>query len=181
MHRAGIAEGVEAIVDLADIAIEYPKRGRTPASARSSGSTLQIGRGEVIGLVGESGSGKTTIGRALVGLLPIVEGTASVVGIEHGRSATQGARARVRKDVSFVFQDPGSSLNPRLPIGESIGEPLLLHGEAKGAELEQAGGGTARPGAAAPGDAQPLPARALRRPAAAGRHRPGARAGARSC
>ena len=80
MHRAGIEDGVEPIVDLVDIAIEYPKRGRTPAFRAVEGLTLQIGRGEVMGLVGESGSGKTTIGRALVGLLPIVEGTASVVG-----------------------------------------------------------------------------------------------------
>ena len=65
-HRAGIEEGVEPIVDLVDIAIEYPKRGRTPAFRAVEGVTLQIGRGEVMGLVGESGSGKTTIGRALV-------------------------------------------------------------------------------------------------------------------
>jgi len=133
-HRAGIAEGVEPIVDLVDIAIEYPKRGRTPAFRAVEGLTLQLGRGEVMGLVGESGSGKTTIGRALVGLLPIVVGTATV-----GGSNLIGVKPKelrdLRHDVSFVFQDPGSSLNPRLPIGESIGEPLLLHGEAKGAAL----------------------------------------------
>ncbi len=134
VHRAGLADGVDPIVDLVDVAIEYPKRGRTPAFRAVEGVTLQLGVGEVMGLVGESGSGKTTIGRALVGLLPIVQGTASVVG-----SSLAGVNAKdlrkVRRDVSFVFQDPGSSLNPRLPIGESIGEPLLLHGEAKGAEL----------------------------------------------
>jgi peptide/nickel transport system ATP-binding protein len=134
VHRAGLAPGVEPIVDLVDIAIEYPKRGRTPAFRAVEGLTLQLGVGEVMGLVGESGSGKTTIGRALVGLLPIVEGTASVVGSSLVGVNVKDLRA-VRRDVSFVFQDPGSSLNPRLPIGESIGEPLLLHGEAKGAAL----------------------------------------------
>ena len=134
VHRAGLADGVEPIVDLVDIAIEYPKRGRTPAFRAVEGVTLQLGVGEVMGLVGESGSGKTTIGRALVGLLPIVQGTASVVGSSLVGVNTKDLRA-VRRNVSFVFQDPGSSLNPRLPIGESIGEPLLLHGEAKGAEL----------------------------------------------
>ncbi|MGS0688433.1 ABC transporter ATP-binding protein [Nakamurella sp. GG22] len=134
VHRTGIEPGVEAIVDLVNVAIEYPKRGRTPAFRAVEHLTMQIGRGEVMGLVGESGSGKTTIGRALVGLLPIVEGTASVVGSSLVNVNTKDLRG-LRKDVSFVFQDPGSSLNPRLPIGESIGEPLLLHGEAKGAAL----------------------------------------------
>jgi len=89
----------------------------------------------VMGLVGESGSGKTTIGRALVGLLPIVEGTATVVGSNLVGVSPKELRT-VRQDVSFVFQDPGSSLNPRMPIGESIGEPLLLHGMKKGRELD---------------------------------------------
>ena len=134
VQRAGIQAGVEPIVDLVGIAIEYPKRGRTPAFRAVEDVTLQIGRGEVMGLVGESGSGKTTIGRALVGLLPVVEGTASVVGSNLVGVHPKELRT-LRKDVSFVFQDPGSSLNPRLPIGESIGEPLLLHGEAKGPAL----------------------------------------------
>jgi peptide/nickel transport system ATP-binding protein len=134
VHRAGLADGVEAIVELTDVAIEYPKRGRTPAFRAVEGLTLQLGRGEVMGLVGESGSGKTTVGRALVGLLPIVEGTATVVGSNLVGVAPKELRT-LRKDVSFVFQDPGSSLNPRIPIGESIGEPLLLHGLGKGKEL----------------------------------------------
>ncbi len=134
VFRAGLAEGVEAIVELTDVAIEYPKRGRTPAFRAVEGLTLQLGRGEVMGLVGESGSGKTTIGRALVGLLPIVEGAAKVVGSDMVGINPKQLR-KVRQDVSFVFQDPGSSLNPRLPIGESIGEPLLLHGMGKGKEL----------------------------------------------
>jgi peptide/nickel transport system ATP-binding protein len=86
--------------------------------------------------VGESGSGKTTIGRALVGLLPFVEGTASVLGRDMVKA--RGAALReLRQGLSIVFQDPGSSLNPRLPIGESIGEPLLLHKIAKGRDLSQ--------------------------------------------
>lgn len=123
------------VVDLVDVAIEYPKRGRTPAFRAVDGVSLSIRRGEVLGLVGESGSGKTTIGRALVGLLPFVEGTATV--LDHDMIGI-GRRdlGSVRSDVSFVFQDPGSSLNPRLPIGESIGEPLKLAKVAKGAALD---------------------------------------------
>ena len=118
------------------MAIEYPKRGRTPAFRAVDGVTIDVGQGEVVGLVGESGSGKTTIGRAIVGLLPFVEGTASVLGTDMVGISKDDLR-KVRRDVSFVFQDPGSSLNPRLPVGESIGEPLLLSKVAKGAALSK--------------------------------------------
>jgi peptide/nickel transport system ATP-binding protein len=97
---------------------------------------LTIGRGEVVGLVGESGSGKTTVGRAAVGLLPVAGGSLSVNGVELAGIKPKDLRA-VRQDVSIVFQDPGSSLNPRLPIGESIGEPMRLHKVAAGAELNK--------------------------------------------
>lgn len=131
---AGVAAGVESIVDLRDVSIEYPKRGRLPAFRAVNKITLAVGKGEVVGLVGESGSGKTTVGRAIVGLLPFVEGTAEVVGKSMVGISKNDLRD-VRRDVSFVFQDPGSSLNPRLPIGESIGEPLLLRKMASGKEL----------------------------------------------
>jgi ABC-type glutathione transport system ATPase component len=98
------------------------------------GISFGVAAGEVLSLVGESGSGKTTIGRAIVGLLPFIEGEARVLGIDMVGIDKERLRT-VRRDVSFVFQDPGSSLNPRLPIGESIGEPLLLQRVAKGKEL----------------------------------------------
>jgi peptide/nickel transport system ATP-binding protein len=125
-----------AVVDLRGVAIEYPKRGRNPAFRAVDGVSLSIDTAEVVGLVGESGSGKTTIGRAVVGLLPFVEGTASVLGTDMVGISKNDLRT-VRRDVSFVFQDPGSSLNPRLPVGESIGEPLLLAKVAKGAALSK--------------------------------------------
>ncbi len=123
------------VVELHKVAIEYPKRGRTPAFRAIDDVSLSIAQGEVLGLVGESGSGKTTIGRALVGLLPFVEGRASVLGHDMVGIKKRDLGA-VRSDVSFVFQDPGSSLNPRLPIGESIGEPLRLAKVARGSALD---------------------------------------------
>jgi peptide/nickel transport system ATP-binding protein len=117
----------ERIVDLRGVSIEYPKRGRTPAFRAVDQIDLDIGAGEVVGLVGESGSGKTTVGRAIVGLLPFVEGEADVLGTSMNGISKDELR-KVRRELSFVFQDPGSSLNPRLPIGESVGEPLLLAG-----------------------------------------------------
>jgi peptide/nickel transport system ATP-binding protein len=124
---ADAASRGELVVDLRNVAVEYPKRGRVPAFRAVDKVSLTIGQREVVGLVGESGSGKTTIGRAIVGLLPFVEGEAVVLGTNMVGVSKDDLR-NVRRDLSFVFQDPGSSLNPRLPIGESIGEPLLLNG-----------------------------------------------------
>ena len=132
---AAVAAEHADIIDLRNVAIEYPKRGRSPAFRAIDGVTLAVGRGEVVGLVGESGSGKTTIGRAIVGLLPFVEGEANVLGINMV-GIDRHDLGVVRRNVSFVFQDPGSSLNPRLPIGESIGEPLRLAKVARGAALD---------------------------------------------
>lgn len=123
-------------LDARDLVIEYPGRGRIPAFRAVDGITMDIKRGEVVGLVGESGSGKTTVGRAVVGLLPVTEGSLRIGGHEMVGIGAQELR-QLRNDVSIVFQDPGSSLNPRLPIGQSIGEPLLLRKLARGAELNK--------------------------------------------
>ena len=128
----------EPVLELTDVAIEYPKQGRVPAFRAVEGANLVIYPGEVVGLVGESGSGKTTIGRAAVGLLPVAAGTMKVVGQDISAAKRNGRQLHeMRRHVGMVFQDPSSSLNPRLPIGESIGEPMFLAGVAKGAELQQ--------------------------------------------
>jgi len=122
------------VLKLSNVTIEYPKRGRIPAFVAVKNFNLEIYPGEIVGLVGESGSGKTTVGRASIGLLPIREGSIEIVGkdISH---ASQKELSGIRRHTGIVFQDPASSLNPRLPIGESIGEPLLLAGIANRAEL----------------------------------------------
>ncbi|MDR1635098.1 MAG: dipeptide ABC transporter ATP-binding protein [Bifidobacteriaceae bacterium] len=119
-----------------NLTLEYPRRGRTPAFRAVEDFGLSIGAGEVVGLVGESGSGKSTVGRAVVGLLPVHAGSLKVAGFELKGIGSKDLR-RARAGVSIVFQDPGSSLNPRLPIGQSIGEPLALHRLARGKELDQ--------------------------------------------
>lgn len=121
---------------LDDVDIVYPKQGRRPAFRAAQNINLRVDPGEVVGLVGESGSGKTTIGRAAVALLPVAKGRIVVDGrdITH---AKQSDLLPFRKSVGIVFQDPGSSLNPRLPVGESIGEPLFLHEKLRGAELSK--------------------------------------------
>ncbi len=127
---------VEPILRFENVAIEYPKRGRIPAFRAVEGIDLEVYPGEIVGLVGESGSGKTTLGRAAVGLLPVAEGRLTVVGTDISDASLKDLRP-IRRRTGIVFQDPGSSLNPRMPIGQSIGEPLLLAGEAKGAELDR--------------------------------------------
>ncbi|ROR72572.1 ABC transporter ATP-binding protein [Bogoriella caseilytica] len=116
--------------------ITYPKRGRTPAFKAVDGVNLVVGRGEVVGLVGESGSGKTTIGRAAIGLVPASGGRLEIAG-SNLAGIRRGDLKKLRARIGVVFQDPGSSLNPRLPLGESIGEPLFLHRGIKGRQLAQ--------------------------------------------
>lgn len=128
----------DPVLELTDVAIEYPKQGRVPAFRAVEGANLVIYPGQVVGLVGESGSGKTTIGRAAVGLLPVAAGTMRVVGEDISAAKKNGKQLhQVRRHIGMVFQDPSSSLNPRLPIGESIGEPMFLAGEAKGLALQK--------------------------------------------
>jgi peptide/nickel transport system ATP-binding protein len=122
-----ISEDATAALLLEDVSIEYPKRGRVPAFRAVDGASIKIQPGEVLGLVGESGSGKTTIARAIVGLVPIAEGAMRVAGQDMVGVDGKQLRA-VRRKLGIVFQDPGSSLNPRWPVGISIGEPLELAG-----------------------------------------------------
>ena len=124
------------VLKIENVTIEYPKRGRIPAFIAVKDFSLEIFPGEIVGLVGESGSGKTTVGRAAIGLIPIKSGKIEIVG-EDISHATQKDLAKIRRHTGIVFQDPASSLNPRLPIGESIGEPIFLAGLAKGDALNK--------------------------------------------
>ncbi|GAA1963069.1 ABC transporter ATP-binding protein [Microbacterium aquimaris] len=126
----------ENVLHMKDLVIEYPKRGRVPAFRAVDGIDLDIRKGEVVGLVGESGSGKTTIGRAAIGLLPVHSGDLEVAGRKMS-GVSRGDLRSVRRDIGIVFQDPGSSLNPRIPVGESIAEPLLLAGGFGRKEMNQ--------------------------------------------
>ena len=97
--------------------------------------SLSIDAGETVALVGESGSGKSTIGKALMSLLPFdgdirIDGR-SVKGL--GRHSLRS----VRRDVQMIFQDPYASLDPRMCVGDQVGEPLLVHGLAQGAMLRE--------------------------------------------
>lgn len=132
-----VVDGVvlgDPVLELTNLVLEYPKRGSQPVFRAVDDVTFTVSKGEVVGLVGESGSGKTTIGRAAVGLLPIAGGGLRVDGVDM-TNAKRRELQELRRRVGIVFQDPGSSLNPRIPIGESVGEPLYLHERLRGKEL----------------------------------------------
>ena len=126
----------QPVLKLTNVTIEYPKHGRIPAFVAVEDFSLEIFPGEIVGLVGESGSGKTTVGRASIGLIPIKAGQLEVVGKDISGASHKELR-HIRRNTGIVFQDPASSLNPRLPIGESIGEPLYLAKIAKDKELDK--------------------------------------------
>jgi ABC-type microcin C transport system duplicated ATPase subunit YejF len=100
------------------------------------GVTFTIGVGETLGLVGESGCGKTTAGRAVLRLIEPTSGKVEVGGTD----ITQLGKAEMRpyrRQMQIIFQDPFSSLNPRMNAGEIVGEPLLVHGVANKREREE--------------------------------------------
>jgi peptide/nickel transport system ATP-binding protein len=115
----------QPVLAFSKVSIEYPKRGRVPAFLAAKEINLEIRPGEVLGLVGESGSGKTTVGRAAVGLLPVKSGSLIVAGKDISKTKKSELQ-ELRSKLGIVFQDPGSSLNPRWSIAQSIAEPLVL-------------------------------------------------------
>ncbi|KJL47285.1 Oligopeptide transport ATP-binding protein OppF [Microbacterium hydrocarbonoxydans] len=111
------------ILEVQDLVIRYGKR----AAPAVEDVSFSIARGETLGLVGESGSGKTTIGRAILGLVPVASGRI----LFDGRDITEAGpseRRALQGDLRAVFQDPFSSLNPRRPIGDALTEPLRVAG-----------------------------------------------------
>src|SRR5207244_2008396 len=98
--------------------------------------SFAIRPGETFGLVGESGCGKTTVGRTLLRLVPATAGSVSFEGRDVF-SLPGGELKRLRRDMQIIFQDPYSSLDPRMPVGEIVGEGLLVHGIGNKKEREE--------------------------------------------
>ncbi len=95
-----------------------------------------IDRGTSLGVVGQSGSGKSTLARAVMQITPINSGQILFDGTELSSLPSKKLRS-IRKRMQMVFQDPGGSLNEFMRVGKIISEPLLVHGLAKGKELER--------------------------------------------
>ena len=131
----------DTILEVQDLHVRFPVFGgvipRKKAEVRAvDGVSLTLRRGETIGLVGESGCGKTTVGRAIVNILRAMNYRVEVTGrVLYHRDAevvdlaslTRAGMRRYRSDLQMVFQDPYSSLNPRMTVGATIEEPLKIH------------------------------------------------------
>jgi peptide/nickel transport system ATP-binding protein/oligopeptide transport system ATP-binding protein len=123
------------LVDVQRLVKYFPVRGgllqRVVAQVKAVDDVSFFVRpGETLGLVGESGCGKTTVGRTILRLIPHTSGRVLFEGKDLF-SARGGGLKRLRKDIQIIFQDPYSSLDPRVPIGISVGEGLQIHGVAK--------------------------------------------------
>src|SRR2546426_3196122 len=115
----------DPLLDVNNLVVEYPVGARIVHAV--SGVSLQIARGETLGLVGESGCGKSTLGRAVLQLRRPTSGRVLFDG--HDLTTMQGDALRLmRRRVQLIFQDPIASLNPRRKIGDIVAEPLVIAG-----------------------------------------------------
>jgi len=121
------------LLQVTDLVKHFPLRGgnfvrhQVGEIQAVSGVSLTIAPAETLGLVGESGCGKSTTGRAILQLIQPTSGSV----VFDGRELTElkgGELRRMRRHIQVVFQDPFASLDPRLPVGEAIAEPLQIHG-----------------------------------------------------
>src|SRR5262245_184 len=120
-------------VDVRELKVHFPVGGRwLPWQKRRvvravDDVSFRIHRGKTLGLVGESGCGKTTLALAILQLRPITSGEVLVDGEPLSRYRGDPPRS-VRRQVQLVFQNPAAALDPRMTIGQAIGEPLVIHG-----------------------------------------------------
>jgi peptide/nickel transport system ATP-binding protein len=116
------------LLEVENLVVEYPsKKFRARPFRALTDINIRIGQGETLGLVGESGSGKTTLGRAVLGLAPVTGGRIIFEGNDISQ-ATRKQRRTLSRDLQVVFQDPYTSLNPALEIGDILAEPLGVQG-----------------------------------------------------
>ncbi|MCP2291849.1 dipeptide ABC transporter ATP-binding protein [Nocardia amikacinitolerans] len=122
---AGVGERVP-VLEVCDLVVEFPGPFGRPRFRAVDGVSLSIAAGETVGLVGESGSGKSTIGRCVAALQRPTSGAVRVRGQDIAGLSQRRLRP-IRRRFGFVFQDPASSLNPRMTVGDCVAEPMIVH------------------------------------------------------
>jgi oligopeptide transport system ATP-binding protein len=116
----------DVVLETRALAKHFPGKRRSGAVRAVDGVDLQLRRGETLGVVGESGCGKSTLAKLLVGLERPTSGSIMVRGDELAGLRGAGLR-RARRHIQMVLQDPYTSLNPRMTVGDIIGEPFEIH------------------------------------------------------
>ena len=118
----------DTLVSVRDLVKHFPVEGSDDVVRAVDGVTFQIIAGETLGLVGESGCGKSTVGRCLLRLIEPTGGQVNFQGRDILALDKKELR-QVRREMQIIFQDPYASLNPRMKIGDIVGEPLVIHNE----------------------------------------------------
>lgn len=131
----------EALLNVEDLTMHFPIykglfRKQVGAVHAVDGVSFNVYRGETLGLVGESGCGKSTTGRAILQLYHPTRGTVNFEGRNLVEMKKEELR-HMRRKMQMIFQDPYASLNPRMSVGEIIGEPLSVHKIASGKEVQE--------------------------------------------
>jgi oligopeptide transport system ATP-binding protein len=140
MAQPARADIVEAVADAAkplvrvENAVKYFPAGIGQTVKAVDGVSFEIREGETLGLVGESGCGKSTLGRLVAQLLPVTAGKVFFEDVELTRLRGERLRQQ-RRQMQIIFQDPFASLDPRMTVGDIIGEPLVNFGVLKGKKL----------------------------------------------
>lgn len=134
-------ESDNILLRVANLAKYYPVRGgifrRNVAQVKAvDGVSFEIKRGETFGLVGESGCGKTTVGKSILRLVQPTRGEVTFDGSDVLRARGDGLK-RLRRNMQIIFQDPYGSLDPRMPVGDIVAEPLVVQGVRDRAERDR--------------------------------------------